>query len=141
MQTGTENTVIRSVRAHAFDPDEALRVLAHAEASAAERKMEAEKEAEKDAQKLGLEGARVEDGAKADGFAKLAHPNLPIVVDVSRTTMRDDTTVRPGDDWTLDRDEDEIGATFYGRLRSLRSSGPSLGVRAGWSTATSTPTS
>lgn len=131
VQTGTENAVIRSVRAHAFDPDEALRVLAHASACASER----EKEAALREQKAG-EAAEGEEGAKADGFAKLAHPNLPIVVDVSRTTMRDDTTVRPGDDWTLDRDEDEIGATFYGRLEKPFGLPDLLwGVRAGWSTA------
>lgn len=121
VQMGTENAVIRSMRAHAFDPDEALRVLEHAKTSAAEREKEA---AEGDA------------GAKAGGIAKLTHPNLPIVVDLSRTTMRDDTTVRSGDDWTLDRDEDEIGATFYGRVEKPFGLPDLLwGIRAGWSTA------
>ncbi len=121
VQMGTENAVIRSMRAHAFDPDEALRVLEHAKTSAAEREKEA---AEGDA------------GAKAGGIAKLTHPNLPIVVDLSRTTMRDDTTVRSGDDWTLDRDEDEIGATFYGRIEKPFGLPDLLwGIRAGWSTA------
>ena len=133
VQTGTENAVIRSVRAHAFDPDEALRVLEHATACAAER----EKEAALREQKAG-EAAEGEKSLQsmADGLAKLSHPNLPIVVDVSRTTMRDDTTVRPGDDWTLDRDEDEIGATFYGRLEKPFGLPDLLwGIRAGWSTA------
>lgn len=121
VQMGTEKAVIRSMRAHAFDPDEALRVLEHAKTSAAEREKEA---AEGDA------------GAKAGGIAKLTHPNLPIVVDLSRTTMRDDTTVRLGDDWTLDRDEDEIGATFYGRVEKPFGLPDLLwGIRAGWSTA------